>query len=100
MEPSSCENWAVAVLRPRAVTLRGNLGRADPCWTLGERWRENLWPWEMCVIFSEKSSLKMGLLIFPEHVGNTDICVGAVVTVKMAFIIFHFYFLYRNSWPI
>lgn len=38
----------------------------------------------MCVILREKSSLKMGLLIFPEHTGNTDIRVGAVVTVKMA----------------
>lgn len=29
----------------------------------------------------EESSLKMGLLIFPEHTGNTNICVG---TVKIA----------------
>lgn len=46
----------------------------------------------MCVILREKSSLKMGLLIFPEHTGNTDIRVGAVVTVKMA--IYYISFLF------
>lgn len=38
----------------------------------------------MCVMLREESSLKMGFLIFPEHTGNTNICVGAVGTVKMA----------------
>lgn len=44
--------------------------------------------WEMCVM----PSLKMGLLIFPEHVGNTNICVGAVVTVKIAICYISFLF--------
>lgn len=47
---------------------------------------------EMCDMLRGKSSLKMGLLIFPEHVGNTDICVGGVVTVKIA--IYYISFLF------
>lgn len=37
----------------------------------------------------------MGLLIFPEHTGNTDIRVGPVVTVKMA--IYYISFLFSSQ---
>lgn len=89
--PSGSGKWSRGA--QQLWELSGGCAEAQGCGTegiiqaersVGEQWRENLWPWEMCVLLREKPSLKMGLLIFPEHTGNAGICVGAVVTVKMA----------------